>query len=76
MEDVSSGKYKFMKNCHELGRDVGVRNYNAQTSGVSRPGIRLRSSFLSITRPYNYLRTFESHFCTGNYDLNNYNLVD
>ena len=48
MEDVSSGKYKFMKNCHELGRDVGVRNYNAQTSGVSRPGIRLRSSFFQL----------------------------
>ena len=26
MEDVSSGKYKFMKNCHKLGRDVGGRN--------------------------------------------------
>ena len=39
MEDVSSRKYKFMKNCHKLRRDVSGRNYNAQSSGVSRPAL-------------------------------------
>ena len=29
--------------CHKLGCDVTGRNYHAQTSGVSRPGIRLKA---------------------------------
>ena len=65
MEDVSSGKYKFMKNCHKLRRDVSGRNYNAQSSGVSRPGIRLRAGDDSHFRLCNKLKEFFPFIMTG-----------